>query len=277
MEYPKFDRQRLLSSPTGTNELLILDQLTEPIERSKIKLVTSPFWLKIGPCPPEFEKKDLMHAVGSTFGGVLRSEIKGHEVNDCIQISPEDRSRSVDELPYSIALKAESAGRQMSKEEDSGNNPKTQEIRNERQMSRDKASYINTTKGSIIVKQKEEQNLSEIVEIQINELEIEKSIDGVEMQQINHHRNSWRHLDKKEIFDTNMPELILGKSKFNQEKLVDIDPYSSIKSMKKKFKAVNGHVVEHATFDFEKVFSQDFIDLKQDISAAANRQAERKQ
>ncbi|KAK5795031.1 hypothetical protein PVK06_036285 [Gossypium arboreum] len=49
-----------------------------------------------------------------------------------------------------------------------------------------------------------------------------------------------------------MPKLIFGKCKFNQEKPVDTDPYSSIESMKKKVKAVNGHMVEHATFDFEK-------------------------
>ncbi|MBA0819793.1 hypothetical protein Gohar_021365 [Gossypium harknessii] len=32
-------------------------------------------WLKIGPCLPEFDKKDLLHAIGVTFGGVIRSEI----------------------------------------------------------------------------------------------------------------------------------------------------------------------------------------------------------
>ncbi|MBA0550743.1 hypothetical protein Golob_021665 [Gossypium lobatum] len=36
----------------------------------------SPFWLKIGLCPPECDKKDLMHAIGSTFGGIMRLEIK---------------------------------------------------------------------------------------------------------------------------------------------------------------------------------------------------------
>ncbi|MBA0580834.1 hypothetical protein Gorai_023035 [Gossypium raimondii] len=36
----------------------------------------SPFWLKIGPCPSECDKKDLMHAIESTFGGIMRLEIK---------------------------------------------------------------------------------------------------------------------------------------------------------------------------------------------------------
>ncbi|MBA0798368.1 hypothetical protein Gohar_008961 [Gossypium harknessii] len=51
-------------------------RLLESIERRKIKLIISPFWIKVGPCPSEYERKDLMHAIGSTFGGVLRSESK---------------------------------------------------------------------------------------------------------------------------------------------------------------------------------------------------------
>ncbi|KAH1130931.1 hypothetical protein J1N35_002309 [Gossypium stocksii] len=50
--------------------------LKEATERSNIKLIFSSFWLKIGLCPPECEKKDLMHAIDSTFRGILRSEIK---------------------------------------------------------------------------------------------------------------------------------------------------------------------------------------------------------
>ncbi|MBA0787023.1 hypothetical protein Gotri_027698, partial [Gossypium trilobum] len=45
--------------------------------RDQIRLVSSPFWINIGPCLPEFDKKDLLHDVGVTFGGVLRSEILG--------------------------------------------------------------------------------------------------------------------------------------------------------------------------------------------------------
>ncbi|KAK5792992.1 hypothetical protein PVK06_034126 [Gossypium arboreum] len=57
-------------------QLIIFDRLKEAIERSKIKLVSSPFWLRVGSCPPECEMKDLMHAIGSTFGGILRLEIQ---------------------------------------------------------------------------------------------------------------------------------------------------------------------------------------------------------
>lgn len=44
-------------------QLIIFDRLVQPIERNKIKLIYSPFWIKAGPCPPECDKKDLMHAI----------------------------------------------------------------------------------------------------------------------------------------------------------------------------------------------------------------------
>ncbi|MFQ6628418.1 hypothetical protein Gotur_007204 [Gossypium turneri] len=59
-------------------QLIIFDRLTNPIERGKVRLVLSPFWLKIGQCPPECDKKDLMHAIEySIFRGVIRLEVKG--------------------------------------------------------------------------------------------------------------------------------------------------------------------------------------------------------
>ncbi|MBA0672813.1 hypothetical protein Goklo_007338 [Gossypium klotzschianum] len=55
--------------------LILFDRLCQAVERDQIKLTSSPFWIKIELCFPEFDKKDLLHAIGSTFGGVLRSEI----------------------------------------------------------------------------------------------------------------------------------------------------------------------------------------------------------
>ncbi|KAA3474026.1 hypothetical protein EPI10_024359 [Gossypium australe] len=55
---------------------LSIKRLKNPIERDQICLISSPYWIKIGPCSLEFDKKDMLHAIGSTFGGVLRSEIK---------------------------------------------------------------------------------------------------------------------------------------------------------------------------------------------------------
>ncbi|MFQ6645395.1 hypothetical protein Gotur_018939 [Gossypium turneri] len=47
------------------------------MERDQIRLVSSLFWNKIGPCLPEFDKKYLLHAIVVTFGGILRSEVNG--------------------------------------------------------------------------------------------------------------------------------------------------------------------------------------------------------
>lgn len=59
-------------------QLVLMDKLLSPLERAKVELAISPLWLKLGPCPPECDKKDLMHAVGSTFGGLQRSEISSN-------------------------------------------------------------------------------------------------------------------------------------------------------------------------------------------------------
>ncbi|KAK5842942.1 hypothetical protein PVK06_005364 [Gossypium arboreum] len=55
--------------------LLLFDRLIKPMEKNQMWLNSSPFWIKIGSCLPEFDKKDLLHAIGVTFGGVIRSEI----------------------------------------------------------------------------------------------------------------------------------------------------------------------------------------------------------
>ncbi|MBA0760078.1 hypothetical protein Gotri_022860 [Gossypium trilobum] len=47
------------------------------MERSNLHLVEFPFWLKIGSCPPECENKDLTHAIGSNFEGIISSELNG--------------------------------------------------------------------------------------------------------------------------------------------------------------------------------------------------------
>ncbi|KAA3467548.1 bZIP-like protein [Gossypium australe] len=57
--------------------LILFDRLINPLERDQICLTTSPYWIHIGLYPPEFDKKNLMHAIGSTFGGVLIFEISG--------------------------------------------------------------------------------------------------------------------------------------------------------------------------------------------------------
>ncbi|KAH1122654.1 hypothetical protein J1N35_005814 [Gossypium stocksii] len=48
----------------------------KPYRSIKNQACPSPFWLKISPCSPKFDKKDLLHAIGSTFGGIIWSKIK---------------------------------------------------------------------------------------------------------------------------------------------------------------------------------------------------------
>lgn len=58
-------------------KLVLFNRIVEPIERNKIQLAMSPYWVKVGPCSPKCDRKDLSHAIGSTFGGVIRAKSKG--------------------------------------------------------------------------------------------------------------------------------------------------------------------------------------------------------
>ncbi|MBA0756462.1 hypothetical protein Gogos_020910 [Gossypium gossypioides] len=55
--------------------IILFNRLSQEVERDQISLNSLPFWIKIDSYLPEFDKKDLMHAIGVTFGGVIRSEI----------------------------------------------------------------------------------------------------------------------------------------------------------------------------------------------------------
>lgn len=57
-------------------QLVIFGRLLNPTERNQVRLTQSPFWLKVGLCPPECDKKDLIHVVGLTFDGVIQAEEK---------------------------------------------------------------------------------------------------------------------------------------------------------------------------------------------------------
>lgn len=57
-------------------QLGILDRLIEPISRKKLQLLKTPLWVKANPCPLECDRKDLMHVIGSLFGGLLQVETK---------------------------------------------------------------------------------------------------------------------------------------------------------------------------------------------------------
>ncbi|MBA0703066.1 hypothetical protein Goari_020450, partial [Gossypium aridum] len=49
--------------------IILFNRLSQEVERDQIRLNSSPVWIKIDSYLPEFDKKDLMHAIGVTFGG----------------------------------------------------------------------------------------------------------------------------------------------------------------------------------------------------------------
>lgn len=57
--------------------LVLFARFMEPTKTKKIQLYKSPFWLKVDPCPSECDRKDLMHAIGSSFESILGVESKG--------------------------------------------------------------------------------------------------------------------------------------------------------------------------------------------------------
>lgn len=64
----------------------MFDRLCESIDHSKIRLILTPLWLKVGPFPPYCDKKDLTHAIRTTFGGLFRSKFLEESYHLCIQV-----------------------------------------------------------------------------------------------------------------------------------------------------------------------------------------------
>ncbi|MBA0753720.1 hypothetical protein Gogos_019846 [Gossypium gossypioides] len=55
--------------------IILFNMLIQAVERDQLSLNSSSFWIKIDSYLPEFDKKDLIHAIGVMFGLVIRSEI----------------------------------------------------------------------------------------------------------------------------------------------------------------------------------------------------------
>ncbi|MBA0699524.1 hypothetical protein Goari_001154 [Gossypium aridum] len=108
----------------GQNLYLITFELEEDLE---LIMEGRPWLFRKSPCLPEFDKKDLLHAIGVTFRGVLRSEICGewyrlkinlnvqkplrrveHGLSDCSEWNPAEKIKIKKDPPYTLALKAES-------------------------------------------------------------------------------------------------------------------------------------------------------------------------
>ncbi|MBA0773021.1 hypothetical protein Gotri_008324, partial [Gossypium trilobum] len=104
--------------------LVILDRLTKLMERDQIRLVSSPFWIKIGMCLPEFDKKRPLACYRGHFwrrnGNKVWIPFKyeklptfyfgcgrlGHGLQECTAIKPAEKNRIREDLPFSLALKA---------------------------------------------------------------------------------------------------------------------------------------------------------------------------
>ncbi|MBA0620386.1 hypothetical protein Godav_006107 [Gossypium davidsonii] len=50
--------------------IILFNRLVQAVERDQISLNSSPFWIKIDSYLPEFDKKDLLHAISVTFEGL---------------------------------------------------------------------------------------------------------------------------------------------------------------------------------------------------------------
>lgn len=56
--------------------LIVFEHLMESKNRDNIRLISSPFWIKVDPCPIKCDRKDLINAISSTFGGLIRPKSK---------------------------------------------------------------------------------------------------------------------------------------------------------------------------------------------------------
>ncbi|MFQ6644989.1 hypothetical protein Gotur_020351 [Gossypium turneri] len=116
--------------------LIIFDRLIKPMERDQIRLVSSPFWIKIGPCLPESEiigefcrlriklnvQKPLRRGIFVSTGNGNKFWIPfkyeklptfcfgckrlGHGLHECTEITPAEKNRIREDPPFSLALKA---------------------------------------------------------------------------------------------------------------------------------------------------------------------------
>ncbi|MBA0729363.1 hypothetical protein Golax_022641, partial [Gossypium laxum] len=106
--------------------LILFDRLNQSVERSQIRLHSSSFWVKIGPCLPEFDKKDLLHAIGVTFGGIIVANGRfplsmknyqcfalvvgkwGMAFQIVVSGTLQKKKKIKEDPPYALALKADS-------------------------------------------------------------------------------------------------------------------------------------------------------------------------
>ncbi|KAH1082552.1 hypothetical protein J1N35_022313 [Gossypium stocksii] len=175
---------------------------------------------------------------------------------------------------YSIPSKQKN---RMGTEEDWKRNPIMQVARDMRKTDGVNDEISISQKILSIMKEKENESQSGMIKIQIEELKKGIFTELVAASKLNHHRNSWRCIDRKVEFDANMSEMNLGKHKFNNEMLVNGDSYPTNDNMNKRAKVNNGRVEGHANLVEVRVNLQDSLDLNQDISVATSSQVDQRQ
>ncbi|MBA0670335.1 hypothetical protein Goklo_024002 [Gossypium klotzschianum] len=249
--------------------LVIFDRLTKPVERSQIRLVSSLFWIKIGPCLPEFDKKDLLHGIGVTFGGVLRSEVN--------VVKPAEKDKIREDPHFSLALKAELnlIGKECMKFNAIGKKLQPQSLYTGRvTANQESCLFDGNNSGQITVLQKD-------VWATIAETERREPMEG-EQDRINSKENktdeellqpikksSWRRLKPSEPMECHDAE-----SKLQKRKLADI--------VKSNTEEARGETIKRKRLEGEELIHEVEINmpvenLNQYRSAAARRQADRMQ
>ncbi|KAH1073820.1 hypothetical protein J1N35_026148 [Gossypium stocksii] len=90
-------RKKFKIQTAGQNLFLIVFDLEEDL---KTIMEGRPWLFRnfIGSCSPEFDKKDLLHAIGVIFGGVIRSKISGDSCRLRVNLDVQKPIRRVESL-----------------------------------------------------------------------------------------------------------------------------------------------------------------------------------
>ncbi|MBA0599447.1 hypothetical protein Gorai_005667, partial [Gossypium raimondii] len=291
------------------------------------------------------DKKDLMHAVGSTFGGVIQSKIKcefcrfrvnfdvqrplrrgidfcligclGHWIKGNMVILSKDREKVKDDLPYSLALKAESSllGREslklgfstkkamkqcyytgeevMSKDGGSSLEVTGLNHQKEKEASLEKTPVFLETKNMRKIFGDPRTNLSPQVTpidlmdkisqnscaevVNLEEGDRLKGLDNLIGVQLSSYKKKQLVSIRKKIFDTSMTKMVMGKRKNIEELSEDTGLSLSFKDGVKRLKLVKGNSEVSTLSGSLSLILEHDSASLQTVSAAAKWQANRKQ
>ncbi|MBA0695806.1 hypothetical protein Goari_002405 [Gossypium aridum] len=205
-----------------------------------------------------------MHVVGSTFKGVIRSEIKDEffriRVNldvqkqlqrgifsigswvECSKIPSGDHVKADDDYPFSLELKAESSILEKEKWEDKSNKNWCVEVDNSKDNS-----------------------------------EMEGPTNLIGAHHLGHKKSSWYRLVKRHKSDSNMSEITTDKRKFNQESAEGPEPYSYVEDVTKRVKFDDGNSEAFTIVEALWPITNEDVDSSKTYLVAAKWSADRKQ